>query len=167
MCVLKLFSIGSPLWTKEKLEPNHVREGDSLVLNCRPPVGLPPPIIFWMDNGEFAFYIDLVYIYVTQFFCVGDCCLPRPQVMEFPSTLKYRLSSSVVMNKQANMQPESMKPELAGDLNVSCGLTRRGRMGGQGSFRENFRRSVYLQTYKRIMEKMWSLQIITMERNYS
>uniref|UniRef100_A0A803YL49 Neuronal cell adhesion molecule n=1 Tax=Meleagris gallopavo TaxID=9103 RepID=A0A803YL49_MELGA len=42
----------SPLWTKEKLEPNHVREGDSLVLNCRPPVGLPPPIIFWMDNGE-------------------------------------------------------------------------------------------------------------------
>ncbi|XP_040520552.1 neuronal cell adhesion molecule isoform X13 [Gallus gallus] len=41
----------SPLWTKEKLEPNHVREGDSLVLNCRPPVGLPPPIIFWMDNA--------------------------------------------------------------------------------------------------------------------
>uniref|UniRef100_A0A672U465 Neuronal cell adhesion molecule n=1 Tax=Strigops habroptila TaxID=2489341 RepID=A0A672U465_STRHB len=42
----------SPLWTKEKLEPNQVREGDSLVLHCRPPVGLPPPIIFWMDNGE-------------------------------------------------------------------------------------------------------------------
>ncbi|XP_041873929.1 neuronal cell adhesion molecule isoform X14 [Corvus kubaryi] len=41
----------SPLWTKEKLEPNHVREGDSLVLHCRPPVGLPPPIIFWMDNA--------------------------------------------------------------------------------------------------------------------
>ncbi|XP_065514550.1 neuronal cell adhesion molecule isoform X14 [Caloenas nicobarica] len=41
----------SPLWTKERLEPNHVREGDSLVLHCRPPVGLPPPIIFWMDNA--------------------------------------------------------------------------------------------------------------------
>jgi len=51
--VLKLLSIGSPLWTKERLEPNQVREGDSLVLHCRPPVGLPPPIIFWMDNGEF------------------------------------------------------------------------------------------------------------------
>lgn len=164
--MLKLFSIGSPLWTKEKLEPNHVREGDSLVLNCRPPVGLPPPIIFWMDNGEFAFYIDLVYVYTAQFFYVGDCCLPRPQVMEFPSNLKYRLSSSVV-NKQENMQPESMKPELAGDLNVSCGLTQWGRMERQGSFRENFRRSVYLQTYKRIMEKMWSLQIVTIERNYS
>ncbi|KAJ7409991.1 neuronal cell adhesion molecule isoform X1 [Pitangus sulphuratus] len=42
----------SPLWTKEKLEPNQVREGDSLVLHCRPPVGLPPPIIFWMDNVD-------------------------------------------------------------------------------------------------------------------
>ncbi|KAM6302471.1 neuronal cell adhesion molecule isoform 6-T6 [Podargus strigoides] len=41
----------SPLWTKEKLEPNQVRQGDSLVLHCRPPVGLPPPIIFWMDNA--------------------------------------------------------------------------------------------------------------------
>nr|XP_009941724.1 PREDICTED: neuronal cell adhesion molecule isoform X6 [Opisthocomus hoazin] len=41
----------SPLWTKERLEPNQVREGDSLVLHCRPPVGLPPPIIFWMDNA--------------------------------------------------------------------------------------------------------------------
>ncbi|XP_033919036.1 neuronal cell adhesion molecule isoform X4 [Melopsittacus undulatus] len=41
----------SPLWTKEKLEPNQVREGDSLVLHCRPPVGLPSPIIFWMDNA--------------------------------------------------------------------------------------------------------------------
>nr|XP_025973470.1 neuronal cell adhesion molecule isoform X17 [Dromaius novaehollandiae] len=41
----------SPLWTKEKIEPNQVREGDSLVLHCRPPVGLPPPIIFWMDNA--------------------------------------------------------------------------------------------------------------------
>nr|XP_006122555.1 neuronal cell adhesion molecule isoform X1 [Pelodiscus sinensis]XP_006122556.1 neuronal cell adhesion molecule isoform X1 [Pelodiscus sinensis]XP_006122557.1 neuronal cell adhesion molecule isoform X1 [Pelodiscus sinensis]XP_006122558.1 neuronal cell adhesion molecule isoform X1 [Pelodiscus sinensis] len=41
----------SPLWTKEKIEPKHVREGDPLVLQCSPPVGLPPPIIFWMDNS--------------------------------------------------------------------------------------------------------------------
>lgn len=50
------------------------------------------------------------------------------------------------MNKQANMQPESMKPELAGDLNVSCGLTWWKRMEGHGSSRENFRRSTDLQT---------------------
>ncbi|XP_038562800.1 neuronal cell adhesion molecule-like isoform X13 [Micropterus salmoides] len=40
----------SPLWSKEKIKPIVVREGVSLVLPCRPPAGLPPPIIFWMDN---------------------------------------------------------------------------------------------------------------------
>ncbi|XP_060633609.2 neuronal cell adhesion molecule isoform X20 [Anolis sagrei] len=41
----------SPLWTKEKLVPKVVTEGQYAVLPCRPPVGLPPPIIFWMDNS--------------------------------------------------------------------------------------------------------------------
>ncbi|XP_008304415.1 neuronal cell adhesion molecule isoform X1 [Stegastes partitus] len=41
----------SPLWSKEKIKPIVVREGVSLVLPCRPPAGLPPPIIFWMDNN--------------------------------------------------------------------------------------------------------------------
>ncbi|XP_039769273.1 neuronal cell adhesion molecule isoform X43 [Ornithorhynchus anatinus] len=41
----------SPLWTKEKLEPIVIRDGQSLILPCRPPIGLPPPIIFWMDNS--------------------------------------------------------------------------------------------------------------------
>ncbi|XP_031438218.1 neuronal cell adhesion molecule a isoform X10 [Clupea harengus] len=39
----------SPLWSKESNEPRIVQLGDSLILHCRPPVGLPPPIIFWMD----------------------------------------------------------------------------------------------------------------------
>ncbi|XP_057160352.1 neuronal cell adhesion molecule isoform X3 [Ursus arctos] len=42
----------SPLWTKEKLEPITLRNGQSLILPCRPPLGLPPPIIFWMDNSK-------------------------------------------------------------------------------------------------------------------
>ncbi|XP_071753596.1 neuronal cell adhesion molecule-like isoform X11 [Centroberyx gerrardi] len=41
----------SPLWSKERNEPIVVQEGVSLVLQCRPPAGLPPPIIFWMDNN--------------------------------------------------------------------------------------------------------------------
>ncbi|KAM6200966.1 neuronal cell adhesion molecule isoform 19-T19 [Rhynchocyon petersi] len=41
----------SPLWTKEKLEPMTLQNGQPLVLPCRPPIGLPPPIIFWMDNS--------------------------------------------------------------------------------------------------------------------
>ncbi|XP_068459209.1 neuronal cell adhesion molecule-like isoform X15 [Clinocottus analis] len=41
----------SPLWSKEKVKPFIVQEGVSMVLPCRPPAGLPPPIIFWMDNN--------------------------------------------------------------------------------------------------------------------
>ncbi|XP_077121215.1 neuronal cell adhesion molecule isoform X16 [Ranitomeya variabilis] len=41
---------GSPLWTKEKIEPIVIQQGMPLVLPCKPPRGLPPPIIFWMDN---------------------------------------------------------------------------------------------------------------------
>ncbi|XP_057179596.1 neuronal cell adhesion molecule a isoform X8 [Triplophysa rosa] len=41
----------SPLWSKEKNEPITVQRGMSLILQCRPPAGLPPPIIFWMDNN--------------------------------------------------------------------------------------------------------------------
>ncbi|XP_041933918.1 neuronal cell adhesion molecule a isoform X7 [Alosa sapidissima] len=39
----------SPLWSKERNEPRLVQRGDSLILHCRPPAGLPPPVIFWMD----------------------------------------------------------------------------------------------------------------------
>uniref|UniRef100_A0A672SSR2 Neural cell adhesion molecule L1 n=1 Tax=Sinocyclocheilus grahami TaxID=75366 RepID=A0A672SSR2_SINGR len=41
----------SPLWPKEVLEPVVVREGESLVLPCKPPPGLPPPETFWMDSS--------------------------------------------------------------------------------------------------------------------
>ncbi|XP_056603803.1 neuronal cell adhesion molecule a isoform X8 [Triplophysa dalaica] len=41
----------SPLWSKEKNEPITVQRGMSLILQCRPPAGLPPPVIFWMDNN--------------------------------------------------------------------------------------------------------------------
>ncbi|KAM5170644.1 neuronal cell adhesion molecule isoform 1-T1 [Mantella aurantiaca] len=41
---------GSPLWTKEKIEPIVMQQGTPLVLPCKPPRGLPPPVVFWMDN---------------------------------------------------------------------------------------------------------------------
>ncbi|XP_062990086.1 neuronal cell adhesion molecule isoform X17 [Elgaria multicarinata webbii] len=41
----------SPLWTKEKLVQKTLTEGQYAILPCGPPVGLPPPIIFWMDNS--------------------------------------------------------------------------------------------------------------------
>ncbi|XP_032893586.1 neuronal cell adhesion molecule-like isoform X16 [Amblyraja radiata] len=48
----------SPMWAKEKIEPKMVQEGTSLVLHCDPPSGLPPPIIFWMDNSMQRFTQD-------------------------------------------------------------------------------------------------------------
>ncbi|XP_075886408.1 neuronal cell adhesion molecule a isoform X4 [Nelusetta ayraudi] len=41
----------SPLWSKERNEAFTVQKGAPLVLQCRPPAGLPPPVIFWMDNN--------------------------------------------------------------------------------------------------------------------
>ncbi|XP_074554666.1 neuronal cell adhesion molecule-like isoform X2 [Halichoeres trimaculatus] len=41
----------SPLWSKERNEVIVVQMGVPLVLQCRPPAGLPPPVIFWMDNN--------------------------------------------------------------------------------------------------------------------
>ncbi|KAJ8373250.1 hypothetical protein AAFF_G00266970 [Aldrovandia affinis] len=41
----------SPLWSKERNEPIIVQKGVPLVLQCRPPEGLPSPVMFWMDNN--------------------------------------------------------------------------------------------------------------------
>uniref|UniRef100_A0A8C5GP91 Neural cell adhesion molecule L1 n=1 Tax=Gouania willdenowi TaxID=441366 RepID=A0A8C5GP91_GOUWI len=48
----------SPLWSKERNEAIVVQMGVSLVLQCRPPAGLPPPVIFWMDNSEWFLPLD-------------------------------------------------------------------------------------------------------------
>ncbi|KAG8451011.1 hypothetical protein GDO86_003334 [Hymenochirus boettgeri] len=40
----------SPLWPKENLDPVVINEGASLILQCNPPPGLPPPVIFWMSS---------------------------------------------------------------------------------------------------------------------
>ncbi|XP_068125702.1 neurofascin isoform X8 [Hyperolius riggenbachi] len=41
----------SPLWPKENLDPVVVDEGLPLILQCNPPHGLPPPVIFWMSSS--------------------------------------------------------------------------------------------------------------------
>ncbi|XP_075967655.1 neuronal cell adhesion molecule a isoform X1 [Anarhichas minor] len=48
----------SPLWSKERNEAIVVQMGVSLVLQCRPPAGLPPPFVFWMDNNFQRLLLD-------------------------------------------------------------------------------------------------------------
>lgn len=56
LSLLLLWLAGSPLWSKERNEAVVVQKGVSLVLQCRPPAGLPPPVIFWMDNSGSSAY---------------------------------------------------------------------------------------------------------------
>lgn len=59
LSVLFLCLTGSPLWSKERNEAVVVQKGVSLVLQCRPPAGVPPPVIFWMDNSGSSAYKHL------------------------------------------------------------------------------------------------------------
>lgn len=48
----------SPLWPKEKVDVIEVDEGAPLSLQCNPPPGLPPPVIFWMSSCEWGNHLE-------------------------------------------------------------------------------------------------------------
>lgn len=41
-----------PKFPKEIIDPIEVMEGQSVILECNPPKGLPPLQIYWMTIGE-------------------------------------------------------------------------------------------------------------------
>ncbi|XP_022520142.2 cell adhesion molecule L1-like a isoform X4 [Astyanax mexicanus] len=41
----------SPKFPNEKIEPKVVNEGDSVILECNPPKGIPPVQLYWMTTG--------------------------------------------------------------------------------------------------------------------
>lgn len=48
--VLNLFLLTAvPKFPKVKLDPVDVDEGDSAVLECNPPTGVPPRQLYWMN----------------------------------------------------------------------------------------------------------------------
>ncbi|KAK7809518.1 hypothetical protein U0070_023996 [Myodes glareolus] len=49
LCLMVINLSGVPKFPKEKIEPMDVEEGDSIVLPCNPPKGLPPLHIYWMN----------------------------------------------------------------------------------------------------------------------
>lgn len=52
LCLMVINLSGVPKFPKEKIEPMDVEEGDSIVLPCNPPKGLPPLHIYWMNIGK-------------------------------------------------------------------------------------------------------------------
>lgn len=44
-----------PKFPKENIQPAMVKEGDSVVLECNPPEGIPPRNLYWMTLGKLFF----------------------------------------------------------------------------------------------------------------
>jgi len=44
-----------PKFPKEIIDPIEVMEGQSVILECNPPKGIPPLQIYWMTIGKFYF----------------------------------------------------------------------------------------------------------------
>lgn len=61
-----VYFTGSPLWPKENLDPVVVNEGASLILQCNPPPGLPPPVIFWMSSCKYDLLNAYTFPYVSS-----------------------------------------------------------------------------------------------------
>lgn len=48
-----LLSADVPKFPKEIIDPIEVMEGQSVILECNPPKGIPPLQIYWMTIGKF------------------------------------------------------------------------------------------------------------------
>ncbi|XP_029334663.1 neural cell adhesion molecule L1-like protein isoform X1 [Mus caroli] len=125
---------GVPKFPKEKIEPFDVEEGDSIVLPCNPPKGLPPLHIYWMNielehiEQDERVYMsqrgDLYFANVEENDSRNDyCCFAafpklRTIVQKMPmkltvNSLKHAIdsSSSTEISSQAN-SIKQRKPKL-------------------------------------------------------
>ncbi|XP_011382147.1 neural cell adhesion molecule L1-like protein [Pteropus vampyrus] len=98
-----------PKFPKEKIEPLEVEEGDAVVLPCRPPKGLPPLHIYWMNIGEYC-----------SVPCPPSCqTASRTQDEKPPNSIKQRKPSLLL--PPAERGPESAVTVLQGDaLLLEC-----------------------------------------------
>uniref|UniRef100_A0A8C1FW71 Neurofascin homolog (chicken) a n=1 Tax=Cyprinus carpio carpio TaxID=630221 RepID=A0A8C1FW71_CYPCA len=118
----------SPLWPKEVLEPVVVREGESLVLPCNPPPGLPPPETFWMDiimpipqdkrvsmglNGDLFFSNVLAKDATTDYSCTARFEFTHTIQQKNPYTLKVTTSEwfRITSRNIPETQPTFLSPK--------------------------------------------------------
>ncbi|KAM8915905.1 neurofascin homolog (chicken) a isoform 11-T23 [Spinachia spinachia] len=111
----------APLWPKEVLEPVVVPEGNSLVLNCSPPPGLPPPFTFWMNsamtpipqdkrvsmglNGDLYFSNVLTKDAYTDYSCNARFLFTHTIQQKNPFTLKVLTSRKVAESTPTFLSP--------------------------------------------------------------
>ncbi|KAM4882718.1 neural cell adhesion molecule L1-like protein isoform 2-T6 [Thomomys bottae] len=110
-----------PKFPKEKIEPLEVEEGDSIVLNCNPPKGLPPLHIYWMNielehiEQDERVYMsqdgDLYFANVEEKDSRNDyCCFAafprlRTIVQKMPMKLTVNSSNSIKQRKPRLLLP--------------------------------------------------------------
>ncbi|NXB86997.1 NCHL1 protein, partial [Vidua chalybeata] len=115
-----------PKFPKEKIEPLDVEHGDSVILHCNPPKGIPPLHIYWMnidlqhipqdERVSMSLNGDLYFANVEESDSRSDyCCFAafprlRTIVQKMPMTLKVSRSNFIKERKPKLLIP----PESAG-----------------------------------------------------
>ncbi|NWY53650.1 NCHL1 protein, partial [Chionis minor] len=115
-----------PKFPKEKIEPLDVEHGDSVILHCNPPKGIPPLHIYWMnidlqhipqdERVSMSLKGDLYFANVEENDSRSDyCCFAafprlRTIVQKMPMTLKVSRSNFIKERKPKLLIP----PESAG-----------------------------------------------------
>ncbi|NXI92481.1 NCHL1 protein, partial [Psophia crepitans] len=115
-----------PKFPKEKIEPLDVEHGDSVILHCNPPKGIPPLHIYWMnidlqhipqdERVSMSLKGDLYFANVEENDSRSDyCCFAafprlRTIVQKMPMTLKVSRSNFIKERKPKLLIP----PETAG-----------------------------------------------------
>uniref|UniRef100_A0A8C9EYK6 Neurofascin n=1 Tax=Pavo cristatus TaxID=9049 RepID=A0A8C9EYK6_PAVCR len=130
----------SPLWPKEKVDVIEVDEGAPLSLQCNPPPGLPPPVIFWMSssmepihqdkrvsqgqNGDLYFSNVMLQDAQTDYSCNARFHFTHTIQQKNPYTLKVKTTRGVTETTPSFMYPygtSSSQMVLRGvDLLLEC-----------------------------------------------
>ncbi|XP_019402133.1 PREDICTED: neurofascin isoform X18 [Crocodylus porosus] len=130
----------SPLWPKEKVDVIEVDEGAPLSLQCNPPPGLPPPVIFWMSssmepihqdkrvsqgqNGDLYFSNVMLQDAQTDYSCNARFHFTHTIQQKNPYSLKVKTTRGVTETTPSFMYPygtSSSQMVLRGvDLLLEC-----------------------------------------------
>ncbi|XP_017687698.1 PREDICTED: neurofascin isoform X24 [Lepidothrix coronata] len=130
----------SPLWPKEKVDVIEVDEGAPLSLQCNPPPGLPPPVIFWMSssmepiqqdkrvsqgqNGDLYFSNVILQDALTDYSCNARFHFTHTIQQKNPFTLKVKTTRGITETTPSFMYPygtTSSQMVLRGvDLLLEC-----------------------------------------------
>ncbi|XP_027551209.1 neurofascin isoform X15 [Neopelma chrysocephalum] len=130
----------SPLWPKEKVDVIEVDEGAPLSLQCNPPPGLPPPVIFWMSssmepiqqdkrvsqgqNGDLYFSNVILQDALTDYSCNARFHFTHTIQQKNPFTLKVKTTRGITETTPSFMYPygtSSSQMVLRGvDLLLEC-----------------------------------------------